>query len=164
MSTLIFGILNIGFALMKLVAPLVYMAVASLKLPGNAGLAALRSDPVFAAWTKFSMCVGVAMGLALLAFGIGLLLLKNWARIGSMVYSVIDIIFVLVGSVVGLSFTQHVMQQVQGAPPAFMAGFAVICSVIGVVIGLVYPALLLFFMTRANVIEACQPEQPPAPV
>jgi hypothetical protein len=35
--------------------------------------------------------------------------------------------------------------------------------VIGIFLGLIYPVLLLFFMTRTNVIEACERQQPAAP-
>jgi hypothetical protein len=164
MSTLIFGILNIGFALLKMAGPLVAMVVSNLKLPVNSGMAALKSDPAYVALTRFSMWTGVILGLALLAFGIGLLLLKNWARIGSIVYAVIDIILVLFVSVLIWPFTKRMMEQMPSPAPGFMAGFAMIGLVVGIIFGLAYPVLLLFFMTRSDVIEACQPEQPEAPI
>jgi hypothetical protein len=160
MATLIFGILNIGFGFMKLAGLMLAAAMMRLKLHHNPGLEALKSDPAFAAWTRFSMEAGVVLGVALLVFGVGLLLLQNWARIGSIVYAIVDIVFVVVGGVVSLPMTQRMAQQMGNAPPGMMAGFATIGLVIGLVLGLVYPALLLFFMTRPHVIEACQPEQP----
>jgi hypothetical protein len=162
-SILIFGILNIGYGLWKMAAPLLSMAMSKLKLPGNSGMAAMTADPTFTALTKFSVWTGAILGLALLAFGIGLLLLQNWARLGSIVYAVIDIVLVLVVSMVMWPFTKRMMEQMPGAPPGMMAGFAMIGLVIGILFGLAYPVLLLFFMTRSNVIEACQRQQPAAP-
>jgi len=164
MSTLIFGIINICFGIMKLGGPLAAKVVSNLKLPGNAGLAALKSDPDYIAWTNISLALGVVLGLALLAFGIGLLLLKNWARVGSIVYAVIDIVLVPIGAVVGWRFMGRMALQTPGAPAGLVQGFAVIGLAVGIIIGLAYPVLLLFFMTRPNVIEACQPEQPEQPV
>jgi hypothetical protein len=163
MSVLIFGILNIGFALLKLGAPLFSLAMSKIKMPGNSAVSAMTSDPAFVALTKFNLWVGVVLGLALLAFGIGLLLLQNWARLGSIVYSIIDIVLVVVVSMVTWPFTKRMMEQMPNVSPGMVAGFAMIGMALGIILGLAYPVLLLFFMTRPNVIEACQPEQPVAP-
>jgi type IV secretory pathway VirB3-like protein len=167
-STLIFGILNIGFGLLRLGSPLVSAVVAHLKHPSHSGLAALQSDPAYDALTKFNMWAGVVFGLALLAFGIGLLLLQNWARIGSIVYAVVAIVFVLVFSIVGWPITKRFVGQMAaqlapGAPLGMVVGLTTLMFVLGVMFSLAYPALLLFFMTRSNVIEACQPQPPAAP-
>jgi hypothetical protein len=45
-----------------------------------------------------------------------------------------------------------------------VVGVAKIFMVVGIIIFLAYPALLMFFMTRDNVIDACQPDQAPTPV
>jgi hypothetical protein len=164
MSTLIFGILNIGFGLWKMAAPLLSLAMSKLKLPGNSSIASVTADPGFIALTRFSIWAGEALGVALLAAGIGLLLLQNWARIVSIVYSIIDIVFVPVVSIGMLPFTQRMMEQTPGVPRGMMAGIATMGLVIGIVFGLAYPVLLLFFMTRPKVIEACQPQPPAASV
>jgi NADH:ubiquinone oxidoreductase subunit 3 (subunit A) len=166
-STLIFGILNIGFGLVKLGWPLVAAAMANLKLSSHSGMAALQSDPAYAALSKFNMWTGVVFGLALLAFGIGLLLLQNWARIGSIVYAVVAIVFVLVGSVVVWPFMKRMVErmatQAPGAPSGLLEGIVMFMFVVVIMFGLAYPLLLLFFMTRSNVIEACQRQEPAPP-
>jgi hypothetical protein len=164
MSVLIFGILNIGFALLKLGGPLFSLAMSKVKVPGNSGISAMTSDPAFVALTKFNLWAGVIFGLALLAFGIGLLLSQNWARLGSIVYAIIEIVVVLVVSIVTWPITKRMMEHLPNVSPGMGAGFAMIGLVIGIIFGLAYPVLLLFFMTRPNVIEACQPEQPEAPI
>ena len=163
LSTLIFGILNIGYGLLKL-AGLAFAAVmARIKMPANANIPSMNNDPTFIAWSKFAFPLGAALGLALIAFGIGLLLLKNWARLGSVVYSVIDIVLVVVGTIVMWPVTQRMMEQVPNVPRGMMAGFASISLVFQLIFGLAYPALLLFFVTRDNVIDACQPGLLPPP-
>jgi hypothetical protein len=161
-STLIFGILNIGFGLWKLAAPMLTIALSKLKLPGNAAVAGMTSDPTYAALTKFGLWVGPVLGLALLAFGIGLLLLQNWARLGSIIYSVIDIVLVLITSMLMWPLTKRMMEQMPGVPPGMMVGFAMLGLVVGLLFSLAHPVLLLFFMTRGNVIEACQRREPTA--
>jgi hypothetical protein len=163
MSVLIFGILNIGYGLFKMGMLLLSAVMSRLTPNGNPVTAAMKSDPTLAARTKFSMISGVTLGLALMAFGIGLLLLKNWARLGSMVYAVIDIVLVVVGSMVVWPITRRAMEQMPNMPQGMMEALAMFGMVIGLIFGLAYPALLLFFMTRDNVIEACQPEQLPPP-
>jgi hypothetical protein len=168
MSTLIFGILNIGYGLFKLAGIVVAGIMSKVKMPGNAGaapgFASMQSDPTFAAWTKYTMPLGVVLGLALLAFGIGLLLLKNWGRLGSIVWSMIEIVLVLIGTIVMYPVTQRMMAQMPNVPHGMVQGMATIGLVVGLIIGVAYPALVLFFMTRTNVIEACQGELPPPPV
>jgi hypothetical protein len=164
MAILIFGILNIGYALLNLAGPLVAKLMSNIKLPANSPMAAMKSDPAYVAWTNFNMGVSVVLGLALMSFGIGLLLSKNWARFGSIIYAVIAIVYVPIGSLVMWPFTKRMMEQTPGVPQGMMAGFAMIGLVLGLIFGLTYPVLLLFFMTRTNVIEACQPEPSEAPV
>jgi hypothetical protein len=50
-----------------------------------------------------------------------------------------------------------------GAPQSMVEGIAMVSMVVGLVLSLIYPILLLIFMTRQNVIEACQPEAVPPP-
>jgi hypothetical protein len=54
-------------------------------------------------------------------------------------------------------------QLAPGAPLGMVVGLTTLMFVLGVMFSLAYPALLLFFMTRSNVIEACQPQPPAAP-
>jgi hypothetical protein len=161
MSTLIFGILNIGWAILNALALLMNLITARLKLPTTPGMEAVKSDPTFAALTKFGMCAGVVLGLALLAFGIGLLLLKNWARLGSIIYGVITIVYTPVVSLLMWPYTKRMMEQTPNMPPGMAAGMAMLVLGLSLLFGMAYPALLIYYMTRTNVIEACQPEQTP---
>jgi len=159
-SVTVFGILNIGYALWKFVGLLLMGVALRMNLSANPALAALNSDPVYKAWSHFSVVIGVVFGIVLIASGIGLLLQQNWARIVAIIYAVLEMIVVVAGAV----FTQRVMMQtmtaqVHGAPAGVIAAFAQIGLVVGIVIGLAYPVLLLVFMTRPKVVESFSPVQ-----
>lgn len=158
-SVTVFGILNIGFALWKFVGLLLAGVMARLKLPGNNGLAALKSDPVFQAWTHFSAVIAVVFGIVLIASGIGLLLMQNWARVLAIVYSVLEMIVVVAGTI----FTQRVMMQamaaqVHGAPAGLIEAIMMGSFAVGIALALAYPVLLLIFMTRPKIVEAFVPQ------
>lgn len=165
MSTLIFGILNIAFGLYGLVvAPLLMLAgskiqSAAAKSNANSPFLAMQTDPNFIAMTKYKTELGLVMGAALVTFGIGLLLLKNWARLGSIIYAFIDIVVVLVMVMVSWPITTKMIAQMPNVSPGMAQSFAMIGLVFQLIFGMAYPVLLLIFMTRDNVIEACQPEQ-----
>jgi hypothetical protein len=163
MSVLIFGILNIGYGIFKMGMLALSVAMSHLSPKGNPVADAMKSDPTMAAWTKFSMVSGVTIGLALIVLGIGLILMKNWARLGSMVYSMIDIVLVVIGTMLVWPITLRAMEQMPNVPHGMVEAIATVSMVFGILLGLAYPALLLFFMTRPNVIEACQGEPPEFP-
>jgi hypothetical protein len=162
MSVLIFGILNIGYGLFNLAAVVLGVVMSRLGPSGNPVADAMKTDPTMAAWNKVAMPLGVILALALIAFGIGLLLSKNWARLGSIVWSVFEIFLKVIGSIMAWPITQRALQQMPNMPRGPMVlGVAKIFMVLGIIVFLAYPAVLLFFMTRDNVIDACQPEQAP---
>jgi hypothetical protein len=102
--------------------------------------------------------------LVLLAAGIGLLHLKPWARILSMAYAIYAILFGILGMVVNFIFMIQPMleqaRQQQGPEAAGAIGGAV-GGTIGGCFGLIYPVLLLIFMTRPKVVAAFRPPAPP---
>jgi hypothetical protein len=154
-SVLVFGILNIGYALWKVVGLLLMGVAMRMNLRGNSALSAMTSDPTYQAWTHFSVVIGIVFAIILIASGIGLLLMQNWARILAIVYSVLEIIVVAVGAVVSQRIMAQAMTtQIRGAPAGMVHVFAMIGFVVGIGIGLAYPILLLVFMTRPKIIEA----------
>jgi hypothetical protein len=160
-AIIIFGLLNLGFGLLDLASPFFVLAVRKIKVPGQSTLTALYADPSYIAWLNVSLAVGVAAGVALLAFGVGLLLAKNWARIGSIVFALFYSAFAVVSSVATWHFMQSGTGQLPGMPPGLAAAIRIVAPVFSLVYALAYPVLLLIFMTRPNVIAACQPEPPP---
>ena len=117
----------------------------------------IQSSPAYAAWMKISVALGVVVVVALLAAGIGLLNLKPWARTLSIVYAIYAIIMTLTGDVINYFFLiQPMLQKAhseQGPEAAGAIGGA-IGGLFGGCIGMIYPILLLIYMTRPHVIAA----------
>jgi hypothetical protein len=155
-SITVFGILNIGFGMLKYVGLLFMGFLMHLNLAGNSAFAAMRADPASRGWNHFNIAIGVVFGIILIASGVGLLLMQNWARILTVIYSVLAMIAVLVGA----PFSHRLMMrhltttQFPGVPLDLIAAMAQIFFVMGIVLALAYPVLLLVFMTRPKMIEA----------
>jgi hypothetical protein len=145
MSVTIFGILNIGFGLFDLFLTLVVMVV----LPKMS-----KSDnPIFRqiyeiVSTSPPTPWDVIAAIALVAAGIGLLLLHNWARIVSILYGACTIAKLIVGGILAL----------KGATSLIMTAL----SLFGTMVTLVYPVLLIIFMMRPKVVAAFKPAPPVA--
>ncbi len=166
MATLIFGILSIGLALLSVASPVMQAMAKALnttKTP-NPVLDAMNADPDFMKFSHFATGVSIAFGVALLTFGIGLLLLRNWARLGLIIYSIAAIVY----SPVSVYITYPVMVRGMEAAPHMTHGMATGITAVSMgfalLIGMGYAGLLLYYMTRQNVIDACNPDEAdPAP-
>lgn len=164
-SVIIFGILNIGFALFGFVGVLITAAMEHMASSANPVLQAMKSSSDYALWKSINSGFALLGGTALLAAGIGLLLLQNWARIVSIIWAVLDIIFTVVGTFFALHYLQPAGFQAK-VPPSFtglMHAITVIFIVLGMTVVLAYPILLLIFMTRPKILSAFQPPLPPLP-
>jgi hypothetical protein len=140
----VFGILNIVFGSLGLLCmPLGLIAI--FAVPN-----AMNTTVTVKAWMLLSGVVGLACTIFLIVVGIGLLYLKAWARMGSLLYGWFAIIWGIIGTVVNF-----------GVIPLGGYGFShdavpgVIGGILGGLIGLVYPILLVIFMRRPNVRSAC---------
>ncbi|MGD0812326.1 MAG: hypothetical protein ABSA83_01870 [Verrucomicrobiota bacterium] len=153
-SVTIFGILNIGFGVLGVITTIVSMALHS---PGGAALSPIikkvYDNPGFSAWMKIATPLGGVGALALIVAGIGLLLLQNWGRLTSIGYAIYGIVIALVNTTLML----HAAFGEQGLTMIIL----LFAALVGLVIGLVYPALLLIFMTRAKLKAAFGPAQSP---
>ena len=123
----------------------------------NPVLKIMRDNPIYAAWMKISFLLGVPGCAVLAASGIGLLLLKPWARVLSVGYAIYAIVFGIAGMVVNVIYLMlpmlHQAQEQNGPAAAGTIGGA-IGGTLGGCFGLIYPVLLLIFMTRPNIVAA----------
>jgi hypothetical protein len=155
-SVTVFGILNIGFGVLKYCGLLFMQVLMRLKLPGNSALAAVKSDPSAAAWNHFSVVISILFGIVLIASGIGLLLMQSWSRLLAVYFSVVAMLVVLAGA----PFSHRLMMrsltttQWPGVAPGVIEAVAQIFFAVGIVFALAYPVLLLVYMTRPRVVEA----------
>ncbi len=172
-SVTLFGMLNIGFGLFGLAGVLLSLFV-GFGSPG-APAAGASSDSIFAMWPALLNAVSsdaayatmrqttvpleAVCGVALVAAGLGLLALKNWARRLSIGWAIYRCVLALIESAVMFM----VVRRVLGGFPQVSQGalaIAVGVAIIEAVFALVYPLLLLYFLTRPKVVQAFQTGSP----
>jgi len=120
-------------------------------VPLNPIMKQMRDLLAGGAWSKITAPFDGMAALALIAAGIGLLRLQNWARLVSIGCG----IYGIASDVVGAAFMlKHVLRE-QGL---FLIVMLVAILAI-LAIGLAYPVLLLIFMTRPKVVAAFSPAQ-----
>lgn len=164
----VFGVLNIVFAGLGLIGVISSAAMfASSATSDNSVIKIMRENPGYMLWNKIWIPLGLLTIAMLLTAGIGLLRLKPWARLLSVGYGIWAIVSSLAGLVVNYFFLVRPMveeaSRKAGAEAAGAIGGAV-GAMFGGCIGMVYPILLLIFMTRSKVIQAFRPSSgaPPA--
>jgi len=164
-SVTAFGILNIAFAVLGVFGLLGTIALFSMTGTSiNPVVKIMRESPALATWLKLSIPLGLLSCGVLLAAGIGLLRLENWGRKLSIGYAIYGIIFSTIGLVMNFIFLLGPLleeaSRKQGPEAAGAFGGAVGGS-IGGCFGLIYPILLLVFMTRPKILAAFHPPSPP---
>jgi hypothetical protein len=164
-SVTVFGVLNLVFGFLGICG--VAAGALSFAIPQNPDMPnpvmeIMATNVVYSTFTKVSLGCSAIATLVLIAAGIGLLGMKPWGRMASIGYGIYAIVMGLVGLVINAVYvSMPLMQQaseMQGPEAAGAIGGA-IGGVVGGCIGLVYPALLLFFMTRPNVVQAFEQPQ-----
>jgi|ERR1051325_854339 hypothetical protein len=164
-SVTTFGILNIVFAAVGffglLASIALYFAPATSH---NPVVRIMHENPAYMTWIILTIPMGLISCGVLLAAGIGLLLLKPWARILSIGYAIYAVLFGLLGTVLNSIFLlPSLLEEAsrrQGPEAAGAIGGAV-GGTIGGCVGLIYPILLLIFMTRPKLKEAFRPPGAP---
>lgn len=158
-SVMIFGILNIGWAVLGLIGLLISgLLRGSVDPAKNPFLQQMYNNAAYATWMKIATPLGAVVAVMLLAAGIGLLLLQNWARIVSIGYGIYAIISGLIGGVVMMSAFSSASFPHAGNSPAFVHIFVIVVGAFALVLSMAYPVLLIIFMTRPKVVAAFGPE------
>jgi len=140
----VFGILNIVFGSLGLLCmPLGLIGIFAMPNVMNAAVAVK-------AWMLVSSAVGFVCTILLITVGIGLLYLKAWARTGAVVYGWFAIIWDIVGMVASLGLIAS-----GGYGHSHSALPGAIGGIFGGLVGLIYPVLLIVFMRRPDVRNAC---------
>jgi hypothetical protein len=165
-SVTAFGILNIVFAVFGFLG--LFGTIALFSMAGTLNIPVvklMRECPTYGMWLKLTIPLGLLSCGVLLAAGIGLLRLENWGRKLSIGYAIYAIIFSILGLVMNFIFLFGPLleeaSKKQG-PEAAAAIYGVVGGSIGGCFGLIYPILLLVFMTRPKVVAAFHPATPPA--
>jgi hypothetical protein len=132
-----------------------------------------REVPAYPAITIGSLLAGLVLNIVLLVAGIGLLNMKNWGRVLSLIYSVISIVEQIGMLIFTLAFVnpatqrwqQDFLRRVGGRlPPGAMSSdssLSNVLSVIGSVLGVAYAVVLLIMMLLPRVSAALSGGPPP---
>jgi hypothetical protein len=124
-SVTVFGILNIVFAAFGILSVLgsVMLFAATAATSKNPVIQIIHDNPTYAAWLKVSVGLGLIASVALLAAGIGLLKLKPWARMISIVYSVYSFVMIPIGIAISYVYvTQPLLAQAHASQGPEAAG------------------------------------------
>jgi hypothetical protein len=145
-SVTVFGILNCVFGALGLIGKPFGMFVEVTVVHK-----ALQATAPYKAWTFISGFVGIGFTIWLLVLGIGLLMMKRWARGGSVIYAWVVIFWNFLGMVISIAAAVYLkwLTVPEASMPRFIVGmFVSMCG------GLIYPTLLLNFMHTEKVKRA----------
>lgn len=155
-SVTVFGILNIVFGALGLFGTLFSGAAVFLaEAQGLPRLGEEEINPVWGMWLKIGVVLGVVGAVALITSGGGLLGMRRWGRVLAIVYAVYAIADAVLTVVVQYVFvTQPLLEQAANPAARQTAMFMVGASLGGSCLGLIYPLLLWYFMSRPHVVAA----------
>ena len=155
-STVVFGVLNIVFGLLGLCG-LMFSTVVLFVDPKaletgqpNPAMDALANNPGYRAFMIGMMTIGFVFLVVGIVAGINLLRGKRSGRTLSIAYAIYSIVSGVVGAIVNLvMFIWPAVNEFGAGSPVVVGAIA---GAIGGLVGLIYPILLWYFMTRRHVI------------
>ncbi len=109
----------------------------------NVVIDVIKSNTVLYAWTVFSMVLGFFMSLLLLASSIGAIRMRQWGRLGMLLYAVAGLMLYVVGWIFNLTMLFPKLGDL--GDPAVMGG-AIGGLVGGCLGGVVYLLIIVIFM------------------
>jgi len=158
----IFGILNIVFGVYALYS--VFATLSTLAITGeskNEIVKIIHDVPAYATWVKCTIPMGLLSFALLVASGLGLLRLAEWARKLSIAYGVYAILFVIAVAIINYTYVlPRALRATFHADSASSVPVAVI-AIMGGLFGMIYPVALIVFMMRKEIVAAFRPPAPP---
>lgn len=134
---------------------LVNSVAASSGKPNPFVPAATPPPPSLVAYNLIASVVNLLLSVVELAFGIGGLGLKAWARLVGVAWSIVSILWAIAASAIAIVWAGPLSIKSQPNNPFFSSAmgskFIVIGSLISLLLCCVVPALILIFWTRPNV-------------
>lgn len=155
-SVTVFGVLNIVFGAFGVLG-LFGTAAAVFMQFDQPGQPVELTSGAYRAWTIASLVISVFCVIALFISGIGLLRMRRWGRSLAVAYSTVTVVTTLIGVVIHwLLVAQPMLARFAGddSPEAMQGKVTAVAGLVGGLIGLAYPVLLWFFMTRPRVLAA----------
>ena len=161
-SVMIFAVLSILFGLIALV--FLPCSIIGLVVPQPEGvnpvLDIINQSTFLRIWQFFAVGLGVIAAIVQIVFGIGLVLMKSWARLIAIAFSIYSIFMSLLGIIINLIFITLPLFRAASASgqPEFIGGVvgALIGTLVGAPIAIIYSIVMVIVMTRSGVIESFQ--------
>ncbi len=168
-SVIVFGILNIVFGALGLSCTPFRLAFLFMPTPAieNPVMAAV-ANPACRAWSLFMGVTGMGAAVLLIVAGVGLLKCRPWARKISIGYAIYAIVASPVYAAVSAIMFASAAGGAEGGPETgVMLASGIGGAIGGTCFALIYPIILLVFMFRPSVVDACSgvvyaPAEPPA--
>jgi len=113
--------------------------------------AATPPPPALTAYNMVGAVIALLLSIVELAFGIGGLALKPWARLVGLAWSIVSILWVIAGTAIALLWAIPLTVRTMPPNPIFSSQSLVILSIVSLVLCLVLPSLILIFWTRPAV-------------
>lgn len=151
-SVTVFGVLNCVFGGLGLICTPFGLLVGVASMQET-----MEATNAYRIWIIAGGIVGVGFSIWLLVLGIGLLMMKGWARRGCLAYAWIMIVWNIVGVVINIA---ALSLDWVSMPEANQAGF-IGGTAGGFCGGLIYPILLLVFMQTDKVKQAFLSKEQP---
>ncbi len=159
-SVTVIGILNIVFGGLGVIcAPTVMLLLAIAAVAGRHGafvqsLPALQEGNSQYGLVAVNMTRVLIVSALLIVAGIGLLSMKPWGRVLSIVYGILEIAWVIVWPFASYHFMAAPSSGTEEIGRALTIPFAICC-------GLIYPVVVLSFMFSSKVVQAFRESQSP---
>ncbi|MGB3492923.1 MAG: hypothetical protein WBA57_09355 [Elainellaceae cyanobacterium] len=146
----VFGILSIVFGALTLsTSPLGIVGLGST-------LQQLGASGFLATWITVTTFLAPIFGIISIVLGIGLLKYAEWGRKGSIYYAIFTIAFnILSAALMGLGMSAAISANA-GPEAAAVAAGIVIGAIIGGLFTMIYPVLVLIFLTRPTAKASCR--------
>ncbi len=150
----VFGILGIIFGAMGLICTPIALLIPTI-IPSN-----LEETQTYKVWQTVAAFIGFGFAVWLLVTGIGLLKMTRWARRSAVIFSCINIIWILISAGMTIaSFSLGWVKLPQAAESSQAAGMigGIVGGTCGSLFALLLPILMLIFMMSAKVKQAFAP-------
>lgn len=152
----VFGILNLVFGVFGIcgIGASIFFLTALANNPGfQQPPNPILEHPIGYVWNIVGLVVGSCNTFLMIAGGILLLMNKDLGRLLTVLYGYITIGFGIVGMVVMGIIMFGVFNEAMGDQERMTAVIGLVGGSCGGVLGLIYPALAIFFLSRDNVKE-----------